>query len=328
MNLPSPTSRTYDNTRLSGYKTCPRSYLLRHVLHFTREGTASPLVFGSAWHAGQDVMWANGSKYSALDLASLAFDGFVKKWQEEGFAYPLSLEMQEVFGMRTPGVAKEMYFNYATQRTRVLNEATVIAIEQPFAVPIPELPDRFYIGKLDKVIQWNQNKVILEHKTTSDYRVDGGFNPSWSDQWDASSQVKGYEFGGHLYFPGLDGVWVDGALVHKKVHDKFKFIPISHPAPMLVEWLDDTKNWIQRIENDIEEYEAVGKLTKGTFPKNEESCYGKYSVCPFLDICRHCPDPTQLDGPPDGFKESKWEPFNILKLDKLLQQNKESTNEA
>ncbi len=130
--------------------------------------------------------------------------------------------------------------------------------------------------------------------------------------------MKGYEFGASLYFPGLDGVWVDGALVHKKVHDKFKLIPVKHSIPLLVEWLDDTKNWINRIKVDTEQYLAAGKLTAGCFPKNEDNCFGKYGTCPYLDICRHCTDPTQLDGPPAGFKEEKWEPFSVLGLDKLV----------
>lgn len=328
MNLPAATSQCFDNTRMSAYKFCPRSFMLRHVMHWTKVGTGSALVFGSSWHAGMDVMWKVGKQFGALDLAHLAYDGFMEKWVEEGYPAEVSFEMQEQYGMRTPGVAKEMFHNYAKERVRVLNEADVLAIEQPFAVPIPGLPDVWYIGKLDKVIKWNVNKVVLEHKTTSAYRVDGGFDPAWSDSWFSSSQVKGYEFGAGLYFPGLDGVWVDGALVHKKVHDKFKFIAIKHPVPLLVEWLEDTKNWIERINKDKADLEANGRLTAGCFPKNEESCFGKYGACPFLDICRHVTDPTQLDGPPAGYKEEVWEPFSVLGLDKLVAQTKENTSEA
>ena len=216
-----------------------------------------------------------------------------------------------------------MFYNYISHHSRMLSESMVLAIEQPFAVPVPGLEKTWYIGKLDKVIQWNSNKIVLEHKTTTDYSVDYGFQPRWSEQWFSAPQVKGYEFGAGLYFPGLDGVWVDGALVHKKIHDRFKLIPVKHPLPLLLEWLDDTKNWINRIKLDTASWIAEGKLTGGAFPKNEDNCFGKYGTCQYLDICRHCTDPTQLDGPPQGFKEEKWEPFETLGLDKLVKQGED-----
>ncbi len=311
-------SKCFDNTRLSTYKECPRKYYLRHVLHWTRDTTADALVFGSSWHAGMDALWAHGKQYGPIDLANLAYDGFMQKWEEEGFSTNITMELQESLGARTPGNAKEMFFNYATARSKILKEADVLAIEQPFAVPIPDMPDTWYIGKLDKVVQWNQNKVIIEHKTTSDYAINGGIQPRWMDQWYSSSQVKGYEFGGGLYYPNLDGVWVDGALVHKKVHNVFKFIPIQHSTPLLLEWIEDTRNWIGRVNADSSIVVGAGKLIGGVFPKNEDQCFGKYGNCPFLDICRNCADPTQLDGPPEGYKEEKWEPFETLGLDKLI----------
>jgi len=312
-------SKTFDNTRLATYKECPRKYFIRHFLHWTRDITGDALVFGSSWHAGMDALWHYGKSLMPINLANIAYDGFMAKWEEEGFPAVVTMEMQEQLGARTPGNAKEMFYNYATSRERMLKEADVLAIEQPFAVPIPALSDTWYIGKLDKVIQWNSNKVVLEHKTTSDYAISGGIQPRWTEQWYSSSQVKGYEFGGSLYFPGLDGVWVDGALVHKKIHDVFKFIPIKHSMPLLIEWIEDTRNWIKRIGDDTSLVVGAGKLVGGCFPKNEDSCFGKYGTCTFLDICRNCADPTQLDGPPEGYKEEKWEPFEVLKLDKLIQ---------
>lgn len=328
MTTPTAISQTFDNSRLAAYKFCPRSYFIRHVLHFTRIGNADALVFGSSWHAGMDAMWKHGKDHKPMDLANIAFDGFLSVWVEEGFPSEPSIEMQDKLGARTPGNAKEMFFNYATARYRMLQEANVLAIEQPFAVPIPAWNDVWYIGKLDKVVQWNQNRVILEHKTTSDYAIQGGIQPRWIESWFNSAQVKGYGFAGELYFGNLDGVWVDGALVHKKVHDVFKFVPVKHSYNMLVEWLEDTKNWITRVVWDTDGFKQAGKLTSGNFPRNEDNCFGKFGPCPFLDICRHTVDPSQLDGPPEGFIEKKWEPFSTLGLDKLVQQSKEKTNEA
>jgi hypothetical protein len=124
-----------------------------------------------------------------------------------------------------------------------------------------------------------------------------------------------------LYYPELQDVWVDGALVHKKIHSAFKFIPISHNLPILKGWLADTTSWIIGIERETELFRQNGDLAQGIFPRNEESCFGKYGQCSFLPICSTCNDPSQLEGPPESYKVDKWEPFEELGIEKLLLQD-------
>lgn len=133
-----------------------------------------------------------------------------------------------------------------------------------------------------------------------------------------SSQVKGYQFGGSLYYGNVNAVWIDAALVHKKIHDGFKFVPISHNFTLLEEWLTGTTEWIRLIINEHKLFEARGELLPDNFRKNEESCHGKYGACPFIDICRTVCDPSSIGIVPGGFIEEKWEPFSVLGLDKLL----------
>lgn len=116
-------------------------------------------------------------------------------------------------------------------------------------------------------------------------------------------------------------MWVDAALVHKKIHDTFKFIPVAHNLELLSEWLNNTKTWVSRVSESKRQQKA-GIPVHLCFPKNEDSCFGKFGQCEYLDICRTCPDPTKLDGPPQGYHVEVWEPFDLLKLDKLV---KEST---
>ena len=56
-------------------------------------------------------------------------------------------------------------------------------------------------------------------------------------------------------------------------------------------------------------------------PKTAESCFGKYGACPFLDICRSIPDPSQLEEVPGGYIKEFWEPFDVLGLDKIVKEN-------
>lgn len=317
-HAPTRESYNFDNTRLSAYKKCPRFYLIRHVLGWRKEGNAPALAFGGAWHEGMDVVWRHAREHSPEQLAEMAFQAFCIKFESEGFNIQLSIEDENLMQPRTPGNAHEMYFNYINARWSMLQEAVLIAAEQPFAVPMPELEDTWYIGRLDKVISYNDTRpVILEHKTTSYYSKATNFRSDYVDSWFASSQVKGYEFAGHLMYEDISAVWVDAALVHKTVHDAFKFIPVAHSQPLLFEWADDTREWAIRVKAETESVHMFKKLLPGVFPRNEDSCFGKYGVCPFLDICRTVSDPTTLEEPPEGYIREVWEPFDVLELDKL-----------
>ena len=320
-------SKHYDNTRIADYKKCPRSYFIRHTLGWTTVGSskAPALVFGSSWHAGMDAIWAGASQQmkasSTLDTDSLvdsALQAFELQWTDDGFEYNLSMEELDALAPRTPGIAHEMFHNYVIHHERLLANAKVISIEQPLAVPFPELTDTWYVGRLDKVIEQNGQVTILEHKTTTAYAISGQFQRDYCDSWYAAPQIKGYQFAGTLYYPKLQSVWVDAALVHKKVHDAFKFIPVSHSWPLLQEWVYDTKEWIIRIQRDESTYENHRELTQGNFPRNEDSCFGKYGTCPFLDICRSVSDPSKLTEVPAGYVQERWEPFDTLGLDRLI----------
>lgn len=314
-------SRRYvDNTMLKDYKDCPRRYFLRHKKHWRRDGTAAPLVFGLSWHSAMDVLWSNFGKVddgTLLQMAALAFDAC---WTEQGMPSPdvMGVEDIERLAPRTPYVAREMLAGYLEARRHVLNGMSLISCEQPFAVPLPGVENTWYCGRLDKVFDYNNLRVLGEHKSTTEYKIDGGFKTQYLASWFIDSQIMGYLYGGGLFFEGLEQVWVDAALVHKKIHTAFKFIPISHQFAMLAQWVEDTVEWVQRIYQDEARFSESGALGKGVFPKQTESCFNKYGSCQFLDICRTCPDPSQLSEPPLGYVEEEWSPFSILKLHKLL----------
>jgi hypothetical protein len=314
-------SAYFDNTRVSAYKTCPRYYFIRHILHWSGVGQSYALHFGTGWHAAQDIVWGHAKTLSKGELAKFAYMAFLEKWQEAGLPTDLDLETQQRLEPRTPAIAYEMLYEYINARWRMLQESNVIAVEKPFAVPLPTLPNVWYLGKLDKTVQYNAMRLILEHKTTTAYAKNGNFRYDYLESWDMSSQVKGYTFGGNLHYGNIDQVWVDAALVHKTIHNAFKFIPVAHSFPIMEEWVAGTTQWIVDIMQETKAYEEAGELRPGMFKKNEESCYGKYGACAFIDICRAIHRPDQLSGPPGGFIESKWEPFSVLKLEGIIEEN-------
>lgn len=317
----------YDNTQLSTFKECPRKYYLRHIRGFTGSGTSMPLVFGGAWHNAMDVVWSNYGKVPNDQLARLSMKAFNLKWTEEGLPEPteLTLEQLESYGARTPMVAAEMIYNYINARKQTFENSTfkLNAVEQPFAVPIyPDSTNHWYIGRLDKVFQLNGSRIIGEHKTTSDYKIDGGFKTGWLDSWSPSSQIEGYMFAGNMYYEdgGVRYVWVDGALVHKKVHDAFKFIPLAANLSSLDGWLWEARDWIERINTEKAKLSESAN-TNGNqllaFPRNTDSCTGKYGPCTFKRLCSNVTNPAKLETAPETYIVKFWSPFELLGIDKL-----------
>lgn len=310
----------YDNTRLTAYRECPRKYFLRHVMHWRAEGTAMPLVFGGAWHAAMDIVWKHYNT-SPLDTVIIgARAAFDEKWMEAGLPDPDNMSLDDIRQMepRTPPIAYEMLSSYVFERARYLSESEVLSIEQPFAVPLPNLNGKWYVGRLDKVIKYQGTPIVFEHKTTTAYSIASGFRSDYVESWYSDSQIKGYLFGGGLLYPELHTVMVDAALVHKKVHNEFRLIPVDHQFDIVKEFLGYTENWVKRINEDQLQFDYAGVTYPHVFPKNEGQCFGKWGRCVFVDVCRTQDKINKDDSPPHGFIVEEWKPFETLGIEKVL----------
>lgn len=316
-------NRYYDNTRISEARNCMRKYYLRHRRDWTRDGLAKPLLFGLCWHEGMDAVWLHAaSDKSDSEVHDLAMLSFNKKWVEEGGPSweTMTPDMQDLYSPRTPGIAAEMLHHYIKQRRGQLRNFEIIGIEIPFAVPLdPNDPELFFIGRFDKVFKDSYENIIVgEHKTTSLYSVKDKFQPRWVDSWSPASQIDGYLYAAHmLYGDNVKSVWIDGALVHKKVHDAFKFVPVNRQVSHLKSWLWETLFWVRMIEDEEERFKELKPDAEylAAYPKNTGSC-SDWSGCTFKDVCTMIPNPAIADLPV-GFSEKHWEPFDVLEIEKL-----------
>ena len=323
-------NRFYDNTRVSSFRTCPRSYMFRHMLHWTPKSKSFALTFGSGWHEGMDVIWREISKDTDMDateLAKLAMEGFMEAWKGDG--HPgiddMNFGIDQPWGFRSPMTALEMYLEYIDERRNFFkNDFELVDIERPFAVPLSPTDDSlFYVGRLDKTFRSRGKLYIGEHKTTTAYKKDGPFMYAFLESFSPNSQVDGYMFGGRMiYGEKLKGIMVDAALVHKTIHDAFRFIPVERQFAQLDAWLWETHYQIDQIEANITAYEEAepGNDYLAAFPKNTTSC-ANYGGCIYRGLCKMWANPKGKECPP-GFKEEKWSPFEKLELAKIgLEEN-------
>lgn len=311
-----------DNTMVSTYRECPRRFLFRHHRGWLHDGELPiDLVFGLGWHAAMEVVWQGGT-------AAQATNAFTKTWLENGMPEPTTTNYQRITehnDKKTPWVAMEMIDNYLKQRSAFIKDCTEVVVERPFAVPLGLTHNGkkvFYIGRLDKVVKHRvQGRLVIEHKTTGSYAKEGGFRSDYIESFSPNSQVDGYIFSGNsLYSDGIKAVWVDAALCHKTVHDKFKFIPCDRQFAMLDDWLADTRYWVTRMLSDIDAYESG----EHAFPKNTSSCWSYGRACSYKPLCRFVANVQKREGNilPNEYKVEFWQPFDVLKVNKILEELK------
>lgn len=161
----------------------------------------------------------------------------------------------------------------------------------------------------------------VTHNTTTSYRKGGPFRNDFLDSFSPNSQIDGYLYRMRMeYGNDSGGVRVDAALVHKQVHDGFKFIPEDHQFAQIDSWLWTTHYWIDQIEANkaiLAERSSLDMPYLAAFPQNTNSC-GNYGGCPYADICRAVANPAKLEGkPPLGYHRNHWSPFSEIKLEKI-----------
>jgi len=320
----------YDNTRISAFKKCPRFFYYRHVRDWTR-GTNSALVFGGAWHEAMDCVWAllcdKETSHTTEEIVDRAMVEFMGKWYKDGMENPEEMDSIDLDNLRTnrPDIAREMLFEYIGTRRNLLqrDDFTLLEIEKPFAVPLdPNDPSLFYVGRIDKTFDFQGNIIAGEHKTTSLYSKSTGIRPQYLSSYSPNSQIDGYLYAGNIEFgPRFKSIWIDIALKHKTIHDTFVFLPIERQNTHLDSWLWEIHYWIGQIEANkealmITESERGQQKYMAAFPKNTNSCMDFNTECTFMDLCKMWTNPTEKETP-NGFKEEKWEPFNILNLESI-----------
>lgn len=339
------TAKYYDNSQISEYRTCARKYYFRYKRGFTRDGReATPLSFGSSWHAAMDIVWSLTGRKPDDAVHKLAYDKFLETWVDQCGQIPpseMSPEDETWYSPRLPMFGSEMIYNYIKHRKVYIENCSIVAIEPPFAVPVSTLdPDLFYIGRLDKVVETNGRISVIEHKTTTMYQgraPDHIFKYNYIDGWGLNSQVDGYLHAAHMMWGNkVKNIMVDASLVHKNNHNLFKFIPIERATSQLDAFIYDTNAWVDKIErdkhalnfyrisqtnqsdkpcadSDVIATDKGGSAVMPAFAKNCNSCFTYNSKCAYFDLCRFWDNPEHKKTP-DGMKIEFWEPFDTLKI--------------
>ena len=316
----------YSFSQVSTFNTCNRKHYLSYIRRWRSDTDAPALAFGGAWGKAMDTVWEMAAGWSETVQAqnhdmilTRALDAFIDSWISRGMPHPSDMDLDTTQSLlpRTPGVARDMLSHYLSTRARFFSEIELLSIEEPFVIPLsPGDTTRFYVGLMDKVYRWGRDNRVYtcDHKTSSAYAKVGYFRSTFLEGFNPNAQMDGYQYAlQYLYGDEAKHIMVDAALVHKTVHDGFRFIPVYPSPDLLNSWLWELHHAIDKKEHE-EEQLAIG-LDLDTpvekrqpvpfmqaFPRNTSSCH-HYNGCQFLDVCKAVSDPRKVKQPPPGFIE-------------------------
>jgi hypothetical protein len=157
----------YDSTKLNTYRLCPQKYKYRVGEHLTGTEPEWALMFGIAMHKALETVY-DGTYASKVD-----FEGQeMYRYQAEFIKhYPIDPEKgprTKAVGMELQAVGMELLTNYIYKWRE--EPFDVLGVEVPFAIPIRDADgklDFYIVGRMDLVINWDDETLPADHKTTS-----------------------------------------------------------------------------------------------------------------------------------------------------------------
>jgi hypothetical protein len=156
-------------------------------------------------------------------------------------------------------------------------------------------PKYLLCGHLDKIVRYNGDLFVMDHKTTTttpgSYYFDG-FSPN--------NQMSLYTLASQVILSApIKGVIIDAIQICVGFTDFHR--GVTHRTPdQLEEWLETTKHWLRYAER---------LAMDGEWPMNDTAC-GMYGGCEFRGVCSKSPSVR------DRFLSAGFErrePWNPLK---------------
>ena len=254
-----PNKTMFDYTAMSTFLTCRRKYDFRINQGYVRsKDTQLAASFGGAIHHGLDSWYQDKDVARAVGVFKSEF-----------------VENTEIDDKRTHRMGQyilEKYDERYRDQPWVLVES-----EQTFNVPLPN-GNRF-IGRIDKVIKWNNCLWVVDHKTTSQ------LGATYFNMAEPNMQFVGYAWAMRQLGHDIKGVVVDAILVasgllpgpkQNKNLTPFARYDTYYKQEHFDEWLQ----MVQSIQHDI----RVCEDSEEWYP-NFDACTD-YVECPYRRVCK------------------------------------------
>lgn len=269
----------WDSTCLAAFKKCPRYYYLSIVQGWRSNHDNVHLRFGAEYQKSLE-------HFAHLEAQGIHFDDAVREVYHQ-----LLIRIQGWNPDREDKYGK--YKNPETLRQLVIDRldhyrddpATTYILED--GKPAVELSFRFELdcgpgsdpstnyllcGHLDRVVKFNSQLMILDHKTTMHT-----ISSAYFDQWEPQNQMTLYTLAGKVVLDApIRGVIVEAAQILLTEPHRFVRGFTYRTQDQLEEWLADTLMILDAAE---------ACAIRDQWPMNDTAC----QFCTFRGICSKSP---------------------------------------
>ena len=310
---------------------CPRKLQYSQLEKKVPASDAPSLNYGTAIHLALAHRYLKHEPIEDLPVleseqASLLEEHFRENPQPEGDHRDLNFAIE---------VIKKYNEHYEYEPFNVLTDGEgKRMVELSFALPLFSLPlevldglqdneqpiSVIYTGRIDLPVSWNDQIIIIDHKTT------GMLGSNFFDQYRMSSQLIGYCWA----FQTLTGRRVNGFAVNA-IRSKAKTMKLLNGTASkgeevkwwsegffrekedVLQWRIDEwkKNVIARIEEFFWHY------SKGFMPMKTSEC-AHFGRCPYYDVCYYPPENRDIILESNQFRTNDWSPLNKHKPQPII----------
>jgi len=271
----------WDSTSLGYLKTCPRLYQYIIIDGWSGKEESVHLRFGQEYHTAlqqYEVSRANGVKHEDAIHDTIAalmdrthgwnVDRSTKagQYKNRDTLCSLVVDYLDHFGPEDPA------------RTYIKADGTAaVELSFRFELDLVASSDQPYLlcGHLDRVVEFNDAILVMDHKTTTTTVGDYYF-----DQWEPNNQMTLYTLaGGVVLNAPIRGVVISAAQIMLDKPNRFVRGFTYRTPDQLEEWLRDLERLL--IVNE-------GYAESNYWPMNDTAC-DKFGGCKFRGICSKSP---------------------------------------
>lgn len=298
-----------DNSSKNLLETCPRSSAYYSLYRRERNVDKAALFFGKVIHKALEHRkhghpdWV-GRAIQTISKAYVAEPPSIEEWRTPDLAIKAILHYESEYPLACenidykPGTIEQSF----KRRLGTIELDSTVKLFDANGVSSDHYIKQveiYWTGRMDGIVDQNGVLFALDHKTSSIMGV------SFWDQFLLSSQMIGYTWAGREIGYDLQGVIIDALGIRKPsksgVGFEFARRQYYYSEEEIAEWKRDMfTSVVQFFEYLREDY----------YPKFTQWCHGKYSTCPYFDVC--CAPPALRQGLlyGDGFREVTWSPLN------------------
>jgi len=272
--------KAIDYTMLSTFLRCKRRYYYRMVRNLVGKKPPTAAEFGRCIHMALDDWYKSKDDKKAIEIFANAFK---EDPEDDKRTIAIGTKMLEIY-----------FSQYANQNI------TVLASELSFDLPTPAHESIRYIGRIDKIIEWDGAVYVMDHKTTS--RL--GFTFFYKIK--PNMQFVGYVWAAQqLGQDRCSGVVLDALLVAKGLltsSARAKLTPVARDIATYS--VDDIAEWKEDVASLLDD--IAGCYQKDKWCRNTEGCTD-FVECPYRRICKEDRAIREAIIKQD-YKEECWDP--------------------